>query len=310
PWFFLGLGCLTKGPGLLLFFYCVVLAVAWRTGRLRELLQPAHWAGLVFMLLIFSSWAVPFFFKVNFSSLGQSWSHEFLAILFGEKGRSENWALNFPRAIAYFLPCVLLLPFVRFHKIDDSSERETARGLLLGSVVPFVVVLLLPGSVPRYVLPLAAPLSWLVGLTSASRAFDERIGNFHFPRTLARSAVAVVVVAEVLVFSVRAASEARTHHVLKPAAAQINAAISDHEPVYAIGFRYEPYLFYLHAPVCYLSSLDELSRAARFFLIPSKDLLKLQSSARWSSLQPQLLARTNLFRSNDTMLFEVTNPNQ
>jgi hypothetical protein len=46
---------------------------------------------------------------------------------------------------------------IRFNKIENSLERETARGLVWGSVVLFVVVLLFPGSVPRYVLPPVAP---------------------------------------------------------------------------------------------------------------------------------------------------------
>jgi len=94
--------------------------------------------------------------------------------------------------------------------------------------------------------------------------------------------------------------------VLKPIAARINAVNSGSEPIYAFGLRYEPYLFYVRSPVVYLGSLEQLPGKARFFLIESRDLLKLQTSARWNSLQSQLLVRTNLFRSNDTMLFSVT----
>lgn len=306
PWIFLGLGCLTKGPGLLVFFYCIVLAVAWRTTRLRELVHPAHWIGLGVMFIVFCAWALPFFLKVDTNSLGQTWSDELSGLLFGEKGRAENWELNFPRGIAFFIPGILLLPLIHFRKIDDLLQRETARGLWWGGIVPFVVVLLFPGSGPRYVLPLAAPLSWLIGLALANNAFELRLGNSQLSRALLIWTIAIFIVFETAVVSIRATAEARKHHVLKPAAAQINAVTAGSEPIYAIGVGYEPYLFYVHSPVFYLHSLDALPDEAHFFLIQSKNLSELQKSARWTSLQPQLLVRTDLFRSNDTMLFSVT----
>ena len=78
------------------------------------------------------------------------------------------------------------------------------------------------------------------------------------------------------------------------------------EPLYAVDLRYEPYLFYVQRPLFYFSGLEDLPATSRFFLIQSKDLPKLQADVRWNSLQPRLLAHTNLFRGNDTMLFNVT----
>ena len=305
PWIFLGLGFLTKGPGLLLFIYFIVIAICWRSGRLRELVDPAHFVGIAIMLSIFAAWAVPFFRAVRSESLGQVWWHELSAILFGEKGHSENWALNFPRGVAFFLPCILLLAFIRFDKIDNLVERETTRGLFWGSVVPFVIVLLFPGSAPRYVLPLAAPLSWLVGAAVANNAFEWRLFRIQFPRQAAVCVIAIAIAAEIIVFPIRTAREARGHQVLRPIAEQINAAMPASESLYAIDLRYEPYLFYVHAPVRYVSGMEDLPLNARFFLIDSRVLDKMQSHGRWDLLRPRLLARTNLFRSNDTMLFSV-----
>jgi hypothetical protein len=76
--------------------------------------------------------------------------------------------------------------------------------------------------------------------------------------------------------------------------------------IYAVDLRYEPYLFYVQTPLFYFSGLEDLPATSRFFLIQSKDLPKLQADVRWSSLQPRLLAHTNLFCGNDTMLFNVT----
>jgi 4-amino-4-deoxy-L-arabinose transferase-like glycosyltransferase len=312
PWIFLGLGFLAKGPGLLLFFYFILIAVAWRTRRLRELFHPAHFVGVVIMLTVVAVWAIPFFFAIRSQSLGQVWLHELSAILFGEKGRSENWALNFPRAIAFFLPWVLLLPFVRFNKIDNVIERETARGLAWGALIPFVVVLLLPGTVPRYVLPLAAPLCWVIGVTLASDAFEWRRFRIQLSPLILKWAIAIAITAEVIVVPARAAILSKKHQVLKPTAARVNAAMPANAPLYAIDQTYQPFLFYVHAPVLYLLTLEELPSNARFFLIQSRDLDKMKMNGRWDALQPRLLARTDLFRSNDTMLFSVTEnqPNQ
>ncbi len=306
PFVFLGLGFLTKGPGLLLFFYFVVIAVAWRTGRLRKLLHPAHFVGFAIMLAIFAAWAVPFLFAVRSESLGQVWSHELVAILFGEKGRAENWLLNFPRGIAFFLPWILLLPFVRFSKIENQLARETARGLFWGSLVPFVIVLLLPGTVPRYVLPLTAPISWLIGLAVAKDAFEWRLGNFQLSRAFVKWAIAIAIFAEILVVPARSAFLSKKHRVLKPTAARINDAMPADASIYVIDQSYQPFLFYVRAPVFYLSRLEELPATAHFFLIQSRDLDTMKMNGRWNSLQPKLIARTDLFRSNDTMLFNVT----
>ena len=310
PWIFLALGFLTKGPGLLLFFYSIVIAVSWRTGRLRELLHPAHWLGIAVMLSIFAAWAIPFFLAVRSQSLGQVWSHELSAILFGEKGRSENWAFNFPRGVAFFLPWVLLLPFLRFSKIDNLVEREIARGLFWGSLVPFVIVLLFPGSVPRYVLPLAAPWCLMLGIVAANDAFEWRLANFQFSGKIVKWALALAIVAEIIVFPIRTAFDAKGHRVLTPTAAQISGVMPADGTLHAVGLQYAPYLFYVHAPVFYYSTLDELPTNARFFLIQSRDLAKMETNARWNVLQPKLLAHTNLFRSHDTMLFTVSSNQQ
>jgi 4-amino-4-deoxy-L-arabinose transferase-like glycosyltransferase len=305
PWIFLGLGFLTKGPGLLLFFYSIVIAVCWRTGRLRKLFHPAHWIGIAIMISIFAAWAVPFFRAISSESVRDLWSHEFAAILFGEKGRSEHWAFNFPRGVAFFLPWILLLPFVRFEKIDNSVEQETARGIFWGSVAPFVVVLLFPGSVPRYVLPLAAPLCWLIGVAVANNAFEWRLGSFELSRQIVKWAIAIAIIAELVAFPIRTSRDANGHQVLKPTAAQISTAMPIGETLYPIGLGYAPYLFYVRAPVRYCSTLEELPANARFLLLQSRDLPVMEENARWKILQPKLLTRTNHFRSHDAMLFSV-----
>jgi 4-amino-4-deoxy-L-arabinose transferase-like glycosyltransferase len=306
PWIFVGFGILTKGPGLLLFFYSIVIAVCWRSGTLRDLVHPAHWIGVGIMMSIFAAWAIPFFLALRSHSIGQIWWHELAAILFGERGRSENWVLNFPRGLAFFLPWSLLLPFICFQKISNPVQRETTWGLFWGSLLPFIIVLLFPGSAPRYVLPLAASLCFLIGLAITNDAFEWRLGKVRLSAGAIRLVIISAIIVETIVFPIRAEREARTHHVLKPTAAQIAAAMPVTETLYAVDLPYAPYLFYLRGPVHYCSAVEELPENALFFLIESRDLPKMEASSRWNALRPQLLVRTNSFRSHDTMLFDVT----
>lgn len=310
PWIFLGLGFLAKGPGLLLFFYSILIAVAWRTRRLRELLHPAHWVGVAIMLAMVAAWAVPFFVSVRSRHLGEVWWREVTAILFGEKGRVENWALNFPRGLAFLLPWILVMPFVRFAKIDNLLERETARGLAWGSLLPFVGVLVLPGAAPRYVLPLSAALCWIIGMAVANNAFEWqlRIKDFRvpIPRPLVQLAVVIAIVGEIIVFPIRTIIDARGHKVLKPIAARVNAAMPADQSLCAVDLPYKPYLFYVRAPVAYFSTLEELPADARFLLIQFQDLAKMEANPRWQELQPRLLVRSDPFRRSDTILFDVS----
>src|SRR5205085_12690411 len=77
PWIFLGLGWLAKGPVHVLFFYAVVVAVLWQTRQLRALLHPAHFVGVLIMLGIFASWAVPFLEMSGQARALTKWSAQF-----------------------------------------------------------------------------------------------------------------------------------------------------------------------------------------------------------------------------------------
>lgn len=86
-------------------------------------------------------------------------------------------------------------------------------------------------------------------------------------------------------------------------AAPINAAIPPREKLYAIRPGFQPYLFYIRAPVRYVNRLGELPSAARYVLVDRKFQTKLEGSAEWSALQLQLLARTKEFRGKQTLFY-------
>jgi 4-amino-4-deoxy-L-arabinose transferase-like glycosyltransferase len=229
PWIFLGLGMLAKGPAHIIFFYVLICAVLWRNHRLGDLAQPAHVVGVLCTAGIFAAWLIPFLHKLHESPM-QVWAQETAVAVYGEKASSTNWWLNFPAGFAYFLPWLLLLPFIRFRKITDPVSRETVRGLAFGSIPLFVVILLIPGTLPRYILPLMAPFCWIIGVACANNAFEWRLFFKDFrllvPRRLIGLCIALGIVAAMIIFPLRSVTYFKRHERIKPVAAKINAAVA------------------------------------------------------------------------------------
>ncbi len=309
PWIFLGLGLLAKGPSLLIFFYATVLAVLWSTRKLRELFHPAHLLGLIVMLGIFATWAVPYFASVHPHKISQSWTHELSLRLTGGENDATEWPMNFPRGFGYFLPWLMLLPFIRPSKMSDSRQQQIGTGLALGAVVPFAITLLLPGTIPRYILPSLAPVCWLIGMAVRDRAFTWRLSAGRFSITIRPkivwAAVAIFAFASMIVFPVRSATFLRHRPKVKTIAAKVSSAIPEGETLYAINPLFQPYLFYLRAPVRYLKTMAELPADARYFIVSPEEKARLESNLQWPPRTSQLLLATSEYRGHSTLLFRV-----
>jgi 4-amino-4-deoxy-L-arabinose transferase-like glycosyltransferase len=166
PGVVLGLGLLTKAPLHLLFFYAVAVAVLWRARELRLLLHPAHFVGIAIMLAIFAAWAAPFLGSEEGSRWGLKVWFEQSAGRVSGKFDWAGWATNIPRALTNHLPWLLFAPLLWRHDLGLLGEREAAmvRGVRLAVVACFFGMLLLPGVLPRYVLPLAVPFALALAL--------------------------------------------------------------------------------------------------------------------------------------------------
>lgn len=172
PFVFLGLGVLTKAPFHLLFFYAIVGAVLWRAKSTKSLLHPAHFVGLALMAGIFAAWAVPYFQTEAANKATQVWQDQIANRVVENKSSWTDYAMNLPRGVGDLLPWVVLAPVVvamaRRPKggpgepgQDESDEalRQAAAATLLVSAVLFAGLLLIPGILPRYVLPLTVSLA-------------------------------------------------------------------------------------------------------------------------------------------------------
>jgi 4-amino-4-deoxy-L-arabinose transferase-like glycosyltransferase len=306
PSIFLGLGVLAKGPLHLLFFYAVVVAVLYFEGELRKLLSLAHLAGLLVILGIFAAWAVPYWQVMRDADLAQTWSVQLTGRLTGDDFKLESWLMNIPRGLAYFLPWTLLLPLVAKVKWENASDHNLARALSWGAAVPFLIVNLLPGALPRYSMPALVPACWLVAMTLAANEVRLR-GKCLGPRFRLRLVIGTAAVAGLLLFvyAVVVIPALQKRAKVKPIAAQIDDLVPDSEPIYALDPDFQPFLFYVRSRLVYVNRLEEVPTSARYLLVQPAREHEVMESERWSPLQAQSITRVTDYRKQTVVLMRV-----
>jgi 4-amino-4-deoxy-L-arabinose transferase-like glycosyltransferase len=158
----LGFGLLLKGPLHLLFFYAIVVLILWRQRKLSELLSAAHLCAVVLMIAMFAAWAIPHLQTPEARTATKEWSDQFTGRLALQELHWKDWLLNYPRALSNFLPWLLFLPFGRGLEGRSNQENEPfIFGLEFGSLTTFLIVMLAPGALPRYTMPLLVPVCLL-----------------------------------------------------------------------------------------------------------------------------------------------------
>ena len=305
---FLGLGLLAKGPTHLIFFYAIVFAVLWQTKEWRLLIHPAHFAGLAIMLGIFATWAIPFLHSTTTHVAAAKWSNQFTGRLQGIDFKFVSWIQNIPRGLIYFLPWVLLFPFVRFSKFHDYAEQRLARGLAWGIAVPFLALSLVPGALPRYSMPVIAPASWLLAMSYAGQALHWHWKRGTSDERMWAKIVALFVAVGLVVGGIGypfTAVVLRNRQQVKKAAAEINALVPVNESLYAVDPKYQPVFFYVKAPLEYVSYVQELPAHARYFLVQSDKETEATTTVRWAPQRAHLRARVRDYRKRELLLFEV-----
>ncbi len=310
PWIFLGLGWLAKGPTLLVFFYALVFAVFWQTKQWRALFHPAHLLGLLIMMGIFASWAIPFSYMTSGPRVMRTWSNQFVGRVSGEFFHVGVWLLTIPRVLGYFLPWLTLLPFVRFDKFPEDRQRRLARALLWSAAAPLVVISLIPGAAPRYSLPVLTPFCWFMGLCFAADAFARPRWLGALDKPVWSRVVPAVVVLSMLVglvgypVAARAALTKRREKV-RNIAAQINAAVPKTETLYAVDPNYQPLFFYMQSPVKYVSSIDELPFETHYFLVRPDNEQDALGSEQWAPRKAHAILRVKDYRKQTVILFAI-----
>jgi 4-amino-4-deoxy-L-arabinose transferase-like glycosyltransferase len=304
PWVFLGLGILAKGPVHLLFFYSVVIAVLHREGQLPRLLSVRHLAGILIMIGVFAAWGIPYWKAMAGANVAQNWSVQLTGRFTGDDFKLGSWLLNIPRGLAYFLPWTLLLPLVAKTKWTSDSDSDLARALGWGAAVPFLLVNLLPGALPRYSMPALVPACWLMAMTLAApevRWQKGILGASGRRRFVIGTAVFAGIV--LCLYAVVPAFQRRAK--VKPIAAQIDRLVPNGETLYALDPDYQPFLFYVRSRLVYVSRLEEMPLTARYLLVRSEREAELIQSSRWLPLRPRPIERITDYRNHTVIVARV-----
>lgn len=274
PWIFLGLGLLAKGPLHLVFFYAVVIALLYCAGELKILFKAPHVIGVFVMLAIFAAWAIPCLSIMREGAVTHTWVRQFSGRVSGEDFKFGMWLLNIPRALAYFLPWTLLLPFARPNKLSRSSHAVIAKGLILAISISFTVISLLPGTLPRYTMPLLVPTVWLTAFLFVNGGFavPQALRNPRLPIFVA--AVFAVVIA---IYAVALMPHLKEREKVRTVAKEINAALPPNEPLYALDPDYQPFLFYVRDPIIYVAQPAALPASAHYILVQPRDEAALRA---------------------------------
>jgi 4-amino-4-deoxy-L-arabinose transferase-like glycosyltransferase len=308
PWIFLGLGWLAKGPTCLIFFYALVVAVLWQAGALRKVVNLPHVIGFIIMMSIFGAWAIPCAKMAGGTHMVRSWQGQIWLALADIKPR--HWVLNIPRSLGYLLPWLFFLPLLRRAEFSDAGKAMIVRGLSWGIALPLVIVDLIPGSLPRYAMPLVGPAAWLLAaiLTAKKLEWPKWLGGKTFPerdRGRAVTAIAVVTCVGIWIYALAIIPHLQKKQKIKAIAAEINARIPVSQPLYAVDPDYQPFLFYVERPVVYVSNVADVPRQARYFLVRPANEEAAQTAQQWLPGAPQPVLRIKDYRRWKTILFEV-----
>jgi 4-amino-4-deoxy-L-arabinose transferase-like glycosyltransferase len=311
PSIFLGLGVLAKGPLHLFFFYAVVIAVLYRAGELRKLWHPAHLAGVLLTIGIFAAWAIPYWQEMRGENLAQTWSIQLTGRLTGDDFTLGDWLLNIPRGLAYFLVWILLLPLVRGARLPTPRETNLLRALTWGCTIPFLVVNLLPGGLPRYSMPALVPASWLWAMSFSAGEIRAR----GWWRSLAMASperrlrlvltTAVVAGIALCLYAIAVVPHLQRRSKVKPIAAQIDGLVPSSEPLYAVDPDYQPFLFYVRSRLVYVSQVEEVPRNAHYLLVQPEKEQQVMTSERWAPLHARPILTVTDYRKRTVILLQV-----
>ncbi|PYL39549.1 MAG: hypothetical protein DMF34_03610 [Verrucomicrobia bacterium] len=307
---FLGLGLLAKGPMLLLFFYAIVLSGVWQAKDARVFFHPAHLVGVAVMLGIFAAWAVPFAQSATVKLAMFKWSRQFSGRLSGEDFKFSSWILNVPRSLGYFLPWLLLLPCLPSAKFSSERKLEIVRGLSWGIAIPLLLVDLFPGALPRYTMPLLARACVLCAavLTAEEVTWPKLFGGKKISAQDRQHIVAAVVIMTcvcMVAYAVVLVPKLRMRQKVKSIAVQIDAAVPRGELVYALDPDYQPFLFYTHSKLVYVSEINDLPLDARYVLVQPEKEKEVEESVRWVPRRAHRVLGMTDYRHRSIILLKI-----
>jgi len=287
-----------------------VIAGAWKERKWRALFHPAHFIGILIMLGIFAAWAIPFLQATNQATATSKWSAQFTGRLRGTDFEFGRWIFNIPHGVLYLLPWIIFLPLARFENFAAEKDLRLARALTWGALVPFVIVDLVPGSIPRYAMPAIVPAIWLLAMTFCQEnlRWPRWLGGKSFsPKARRRWIIGIVVVAclAMWTYAIAVIPKMDRRQRIKRLAAQVESMIPPGETVYALDPNYQPIFFYMRSKLVYADEIEEVPGDARYLLVRPEREQEVLESNRWVPRQPHRIMRSTDYRKESILLLKI-----
>src|SRR6266404_3797942 len=190
-------------------------------------------------------------------------------------------------------------------------DRHLARALVWGAGVPFVLVLLVPGSIPRYAMPALVPGCWLLAMTLCADniAWPRWLGGKTFSFKARRRVIVTIAVLACLgiwTYAVAIVPKLQKRQRVRRLAAQIDATVPRSEPLYALDPNYQPIFFYVHSNLVYASEVSDLPLDAVYLLVRPQREDEVVRSNRWSPRQPhRALPPLTDYRKETILLLKI-----
>jgi 4-amino-4-deoxy-L-arabinose transferase-like glycosyltransferase len=190
----LGLGLLAKGPPHLLFFYGWVLLLSVAERRARELLLPAHWGGLAWMMAPFAFWLWQA--RAGLFEAKGTWSAEMTG-RFVEGGRSVEWSkcltnpLSSALNLAPWVFAIFTRPWCQDTQAHPKVTRQFLQMALLYGLFTLIVLPAVPGYRPRYSMPAYGVLMAALAIWSDRIPAQSPMGRLWGMGTLVAALAAI-----------------------------------------------------------------------------------------------------------------------
>ena len=232
------------------------------------------------MVAVFAFWCVPYMREAFGLGAGGIWARQMQQRVGG--GDHSTIFINLLRSMVNFLPWGLALPlFWRRATLSRLEPRE--RLLIEAARWPIVIcafaLMLIPGMLPRYTLPLVVPYALLLALLLKAEIKNDVL---RWPL-----AAACLTGAGMLTYGLCFASRVAAGGIARDFAAQINAVKPAGSPIYIFDPSVQPEVFYIRGTLLFRDSVRSLPDAVPWLLAPERAIKLLRERFRQSQILAQ-----------------------
>jgi 4-amino-4-deoxy-L-arabinose transferase-like glycosyltransferase len=265
----LGLGILTKGPVVLLFFVPPLLLFGLVERSRRVGAGLLFWRGWLLLLMIGGSWYVAIWFSAAGPYLRQVIEIDLVGKSLGGLSDSKPFYTYLVNLLGIFAPWTLIAIF-RVPKAKALFTRPGPVFFTLQAFVPLLIMSLLASKHNKYILPMFPALA--VCLAIFLRDFYGWVKT-RYPARGKRNFTISVVALMILYFIFYAVVEPRLYRyrysAFKPLLAKVYE-VRDQAPLYCLcEKKFLQFIFYYDRPIPELeaAAVDEMIKAGNPFLL-------------------------------------------